>query len=87
MGRIMSESTNQPLSLSLEVKMTVVEDGNLLPYYVDVVILTGNNGPAHHSVRLDMMYEQVQTLVDNHLRQMTGKLSAAMREQRKQTLK
>lgn len=80
----MGESIIPQLSYSLKVELMASDSTS----WIYLVLVTHDEQHGTHSlrvpIRLDMMYEQVQVIVDNHLRQLTNKLSAAMREARKQ---
>lgn len=69
-----STPTQKIFSLRVEIESITSYDGTLS-------IFTDQGGLPYSRTPLkrDMMYEQVQVIVDNHLRLMTKKLTAAMR--------
>lgn len=80
----MEESIIPQHSYSLKVELNASDSMS----WVYLVLVTHDEQHGTHSqripIRLDMMYEQIQVIVDNALRQLTNKLSATMREARKQ---
>lgn len=56
-------------------------------YYVLLKLEDSEGYWIHDQVRLDMLFEQVQTRVDNVLRRLAAKLTAEMKHQRKQNQK
>lgn len=52
-------------------------------YWATLTLASSGVEPFQRDIRLDNMYEQVQHLVDNKLREICNKLSTEMREARK----
>lgn len=63
---------------SLRVELRPTTNGQLAELWV----FTDKGDLPHsiHQVNRDLMYERIQVIVDNHLRQMATKLTAEMRK-------
>lgn len=79
----MAESIIPQHNYSLKVELSAAEGSDSYAYLFLTVKQDATTVTERIPIRLDLMYEQVQTIVDNHLRLLTTKLSATMREARK----
>lgn len=79
----MAESIIPQHSYSLKVELSMAEGSDSYAYLFLTVKQDTCTETQRIPIRLDLMYEQIQVIVDNHLRQLTNKLSATMREARK----